>query len=81
VVIQIKASGFNHAEVHMRRCEWAEAAKIVGIKGVGLVKACPGGEFAIGAKVAALMGGYLCASRFQTRERRIACPNQNIMMS
>ena len=62
----------------MRRGEWAEAA-VVGIKCVGLVKACPGGEFAIGAKVAALTGGYLCASRFQTRERRKACPNQNIL--
>jgi NADPH:quinone reductase len=81
VVIQIMASSINHAEVHMRRGEWAAAAKVVGIKCVGLVKACPGGEFAIGAKVAALMGGYLCASRFQTRERRKACPNQDIMMS
>src|SRR5262249_44642092 len=65
-----KASGVNHAEVHMRGGEWAEAAKVVGIKCVGLVKACPGGEFAIGAKVAALMGGYLCASRFQTRKEK-----------
>src|SRR5262249_32816675 len=41
----------------MRRGEWAEAAPISGIECVGLVKSCPGGEFAIGAKVAALMGG------------------------
>src|SRR5215475_118399 len=57
VVIQIKAFGLNHAEVHMRRGEWAEAAKVIGIECVGLVKSCPGGEFPIGAKVAALMGG------------------------
>lgn len=57
VVIQIKAFGINHAEMHMRRGEWAEAAKVSGIECVGLVKACPGGEFPIGAKVAALMGG------------------------
>src|SRR5262245_28917300 len=57
VVIQIKAFGLNHAEMHMRRGEWAEAAKVSGIECVGLVKACPGGEFPIGAKVAALMGG------------------------
>jgi NADPH:quinone reductase-like Zn-dependent oxidoreductase len=57
VVIQIKAFGINHAELHMRRGEWAEAAKVSGIECVGLVKACPGGEFPIGAKVAALMGG------------------------
>src|SRR6266403_5609449 len=57
VVIEIKAFGLNHAEIHMRRGEWAEAAKVIGIECVGLVKACPGGEFPVGAKVAALMGG------------------------
>ncbi|MCP3471645.1 zinc-binding dehydrogenase [Bradyrhizobium sp. CCGUVB1N3] len=41
----------------MRRGEWAEAAEVSGIECVGLVKACPGGEFPVGAKVAALMGG------------------------
>ena len=56
VVIEIKAFGLNHAEMHMRRGEWAEAAKVIGIECVGLVKACPGGEFPVGAKVAALMG-------------------------
>jgi NADPH:quinone reductase len=57
VVIQIKAFGINHAEMHMRRGEWAEAAPVSGIECVGLVKSCPGGEFQVGAKVAALMGG------------------------
>jgi len=57
VVIKIKAFGLNHAELHMRRGEWAEAAKVIGIECVGLVHSCPGGEFPIGAKVAALMGG------------------------
>jgi NADPH2:quinone reductase len=57
VVIEIKAFGINHAEMHMRRGEWAEAAEVSGIECVGLVKSCPGGEFPIGAKVAALMGG------------------------
>ena len=57
VVIEIKAFGLNHAEMHMRRGEWAEAAKVIGIECVGLVKSCPGGEFPVGAKVAALMGG------------------------
>jgi NADPH2:quinone reductase len=57
VVIQVKAFGLNHAEMHMRRGEWAEAAEVSGIECVGLVKACPGGEFPVGAKVAALMGG------------------------
>jgi len=57
VVIEVKAFGLNHAEMHMRRGEWAEAARVSGIECVGLVKACPGGEFSVGAKVAALMGG------------------------
>jgi NADPH:quinone reductase len=57
VVIQIKAFGINHAEMHMRRGEWAEAALVSGIECVGIVKSCPGGEFPIGVKVAALMGG------------------------
>src|SRR5499433_4630983 len=57
VLIQVKAFGINHAETHMRRGEWAEAAQVSGIECVGLVKSCPGGEFPIGAKVAALMGG------------------------
>ncbi|MEU1410800.1 zinc-binding dehydrogenase [Streptomyces sp. NPDC005731] len=51
VVINIKAFGLNHAEMHMRRGEWAEAAEVIGIECVGLVTSCPG------AKVAALMGG------------------------
>jgi NADPH:quinone reductase-like Zn-dependent oxidoreductase len=57
VVIQVKAFGVNHAEMHMRRGEWAEAAEVSGIECVGLVKSCPSGEFAVGTKVAALMGG------------------------
>lgn len=57
VVIEIKAFGINHAEMHMRRGEWAEAAPVSGIECVGLVKSCPGGEFPVGAKVAAPMGG------------------------
>lgn len=57
VVIDVKAFGINHAEMHMRRGEWAEAAEVSGIECVGLVDSCPGGEFPVGAKVAALMGG------------------------
>src|SRR6204780_5881375 len=57
VVIQVKAFGINHAEIHMRRGEWAEAAEVSGIECVGIVDSCPGGEFPVGAKVAALMGG------------------------
>ena len=56
-VIEVKAFGINHAEMHMRKGEWAEAAPVSGIECVGVVKSCPGGEFAVGTKVAALMGG------------------------
>jgi len=56
-IIQIKAFGINHAEMHMRKGEWAEIADVSGIECVGIIDSCPGGEFAVGAKVAALMGG------------------------
>ena len=56
-VIQVKAFGINHAEMHMRRGEWAEAAKVSGIECVGVIKECPGGEFVPGTKVVAFMGG------------------------
>jgi NADPH2:quinone reductase len=57
VVIAVKGFGINHAEIHMRRGEWAQAAEVSGIECVGLVDSCPSGEFAVGTKVAALMGG------------------------
>jgi len=43
--------------MHMRKGEWAEIADVSGIECVGVVQSCPGGEFAVGAKAAALMGG------------------------
>jgi NADPH:quinone reductase-like Zn-dependent oxidoreductase len=57
VVIAVKAFGVNHAELHMREGGWAEAAEVSGIECVGVVESCPSGEFGVGAKVAALMGG------------------------
>lgn len=57
VVIKVRGFGLNHAELHMRRGEWAEAAEVSGIECVGIVDSCPGGEFPVGGKVAALMGG------------------------
>jgi NADPH:quinone reductase-like Zn-dependent oxidoreductase len=56
-VIKVMGFGINHAEMHMRRGEWAEAAPVSGIECVGIVKSCPGGEFKVGSRVAALMGG------------------------
>ena len=45
-VIMVKAFGINHAETHMRKGEWAEDGNVSGIECVGVVKECPGGEFA-----------------------------------
>jgi NADPH:quinone reductase-like Zn-dependent oxidoreductase len=56
-LIEVKAFGINHAEIHMRKGEWAEAAKVSGIECVGIVRSCPGGEIPVGKKVAAFMGG------------------------
>jgi NADPH2:quinone reductase len=56
-LIRIKAFGINHAEMHMRRGEWAESVPISGIECVGIIEDCPGGEFAWRTPVAALMGG------------------------
>lgn len=55
--IKIRAFGVNHAEMHMRRGEWAESVPISGIECVGTIDACPGGEFALGTAVASVMGG------------------------
>ena len=55
--VQVKSLGLNHAESHMRKGEWDEYMPVTGLECVGLVTACPGGEFAVGTKVAAIMGG------------------------
>lgn len=57
VMVHVKAFGVNHAEMHMRKGEWDDYNPITGLECVGLVDACPGGEFTIGTKVAAIMGG------------------------
>jgi NADPH2:quinone reductase len=57
VTIEVKAFGVNHAETHMRKGEWAEAAKVSGIECVGVVKTDPDGKFKAGQKVVTLMGG------------------------
>lgn len=57
VLIKVRAFGINHAEMHMRKGEWAEWMPISGIECVGTVAACPGGEFDVGNRVATLMGG------------------------
>ncbi|KAJ7143796.1 GroES-like protein [Mycena epipterygia] len=36
-IIKVKAFGINHAEMHMRRGEWAESMPIIGIECVGVI--------------------------------------------
>ena len=57
VRISVKAFGINRAETYLRQGKWGQAARINGIECVGIVDACPGGEFQPGTKVAAIMGG------------------------
>ena len=70
VVIEIKAFGINHAEMHMRRGEWAEAAPVSGIECLGLVKSCPGGEFQVGAKFESPMAPAVTGVQGLRRGRR-----------
>ncbi|KAF7332347.1 GroES-like protein [Mycena kentingensis (nom. inval.)] len=63
-IIRIKAFGVNHAEMHMRRGEWAESMPIIGIECVGVVVSSAarpnedeGVAIAPGTPVATLMGG------------------------
>ena len=46
--VQVKALGLNHAESQMRKGEWDEYMPVTSLECVGLVTACPGGEFAVG---------------------------------
>jgi NADPH:quinone reductase-like Zn-dependent oxidoreductase len=57
IVIEVKAFGVNHAEVHMRQGLWPEWSEVSGIECVGVVKADSSGELRPGQKVVALMGG------------------------
>ncbi|KAL4906173.1 hypothetical protein BDW74DRAFT_177197 [Aspergillus multicolor] len=57
VLIKIHGFGLNHAEMHMRKGEWAEWMPVSGIECVGIVASCPSGEFEPGTRVASLMGG------------------------
>ncbi|KAJ9666408.1 hypothetical protein H2201_003596 [Coniosporium apollinis] len=49
-IIRIKAFGVNHAEMHMRRGEWAEAMPIIGIECVEYTKAPVRNVVALGQK-------------------------------
>jgi NADPH:quinone reductase len=59
VLIAVKAFGLNRSELHSRLglAEGMTWPRVLGIEATGVVEACPGGEFARGQQIAALMGG------------------------
>ncbi len=59
VLIRVRAFGLNRSELHMRLglAQGVTFPRVPGIEAVGVVERCPGGEFAPGQQVAALMGG------------------------
>ncbi|MGU3435700.1 zinc-binding alcohol dehydrogenase family protein [Actinomycetes bacterium M1A6_2h] len=59
VLIEVKAFGLNRSELHTRLglAERVTFPRVLGIEATGVVSSCPGGEFAVGTKVVAMMGG------------------------
>ncbi|WP_218023334.1 zinc-binding alcohol dehydrogenase family protein [Nocardia altamirensis] len=59
VLIQVKVFGLNRSELHTRLglAEGMTFPRVPGIEATGVVAACPGGEFAVGRQVVAMMGG------------------------
>jgi NADPH2:quinone reductase len=59
VLIRVRAFGLNRSELHTRLglAEGVTFPRVLGIEATGLVEAAPGGEFAPGQQVAAMMGG------------------------
>ena len=58
-LIQVEAFGLNRSELHTRLglADGVTFPRVLGIEAAGIVAACPGGEFAVGHQVVALMGG------------------------
>lgn len=59
VLIRVEAFGLNRSELHFRAgvASSGSLPRIPGIEAVGTIEQAPGGEFPIGSKVAAMMGG------------------------
>ncbi|MFG1603428.1 zinc-binding dehydrogenase [Actinoplanes sp. NPDC049265] len=59
VLIKVTAFGLNRSELHLRLglAENATFPRVPGIEATGVVAAAPGGEFAAGQQVMAMMGG------------------------
>jgi NADPH:quinone reductase-like Zn-dependent oxidoreductase/DNA-binding MarR family transcriptional regulator len=59
VLIQVRAFGLNRSELHTRLglAIGVTFPRVLGIEATGVVARCPGGEFAQGQQVMAMMGG------------------------
>jgi NADPH:quinone reductase-like Zn-dependent oxidoreductase len=60
VLIEVRAFGLNRSELQTRLGFAGDAVtypRVLGIEAAGVVAACPGGEFAPGTQVVAMMGG------------------------
>jgi NADPH:quinone reductase-like Zn-dependent oxidoreductase len=59
VLIRVRAFGLNRSELHFRRGmgSFGSLPRVPGIEAAGIVVDAPGGEFATGTQVAAVMGG------------------------
>ncbi|MCO1653842.1 zinc-binding alcohol dehydrogenase family protein [Pseudonocardia humida] len=59
VLIRVTAFGLNRSELHTRLglADGVTFPQVPGIEATGVVAACPGGEFAPGQQVIAMMGG------------------------
>jgi NADPH:quinone reductase-like Zn-dependent oxidoreductase len=59
VLIAVKAFGLNRSELHTRLglAQGVTFPRVLGIEASGVVAQCPGGQFAVGQQVVAMMGG------------------------
>src|SRR3954449_1168900 len=60
VLIEVKAFGLNRSELQTRLGFAGSAVtfpRVLGIEAAGVGASCPGGEFAAGSQVVAMMGG------------------------
>jgi NADPH:quinone reductase-like Zn-dependent oxidoreductase len=78
VLIRVMAFGVNHAETHMRKGEWPEAAPVSGIECAGTVAHDQTGRLADGATVVALIGG-LGRTRNGSYAEYVAAPAANVV--
>jgi NADPH:quinone reductase-like Zn-dependent oxidoreductase len=87
VLIRVEAFGLNRSEMFTRQghSPGVTFPRILGIEAVGIVTAAPGGQFAVGDKIATVMGGmgrafdggyaeYVCVPAEQARVFRSDLP-------